>query len=125
MEAARECYERLSAQGIDLGAYNTTESAADFADLRVALGIAEWNVYGVSYGTDLALTYMREHPEGVRSVTIDSVVPPNLASLGLNWFNAGVTMDRFFAACTADLACNERYPDHRRHVRASGGPARG
>jgi pimeloyl-ACP methyl ester carboxylesterase len=67
--ATRACHRRLVEWGIDLGAYNTTESAADFAELRAALGIPEWNVYGVSYGTDLALTYMREHPEGIRSVT--------------------------------------------------------
>jgi pimeloyl-ACP methyl ester carboxylesterase len=39
---------------VDLAPYNTRENAADIADLRVALGIKEWNVYGVSYGTDLA-----------------------------------------------------------------------
>jgi pimeloyl-ACP methyl ester carboxylesterase len=89
VEAARACRARLAGAGIELSAYNTTESAADFADLRVALNIAAWNVYGVSYGTDLALTYMREHPQGIRSVTIDSVVPPHLASAGLNWTNAG------------------------------------
>ena len=50
--ATRACHRRLVATGIDLGAYNTTENAADFADLRVALGIPEWNVFGVSYGTN-------------------------------------------------------------------------
>jgi len=111
VEAVDQCFRRLAATGVDLGAYNTTESAADFADLRLALNIPEWNVYGVSYGTDLALTYMREHPEGVRTVTIDSVVPPHLASLGLNWTNAGTVMDRIFKGCAADPACRERYPD--------------
>jgi pimeloyl-ACP methyl ester carboxylesterase len=111
VEAARQCYQRLAADGVDLSAYNTTQSAADFADLRAALNIPEWNVYGVSYGTDLALTYMREHPEGVRSVTIDSVVPPHIASLGLNWANAGVAMHRIFEGCAADAACRERYPN--------------
>jgi pimeloyl-ACP methyl ester carboxylesterase len=60
VEATARCYRRLAAQGIDLGAYNTTENAADFAALRQALEIKQWNVYGSSYGTDLALTYMRE-----------------------------------------------------------------
>ncbi len=68
VDANEACRKRLVAQGVDLGGYNTTESATDFAELRLALGIAEWNVLGVSYGTDLALTYMRQHPEGVRSV---------------------------------------------------------
>jgi pimeloyl-ACP methyl ester carboxylesterase len=111
VEAARRCYERLASQGIDLSAYNTTASAADLADLRGVLGISEWNVFGVSYGTDLALTYVREHPEGIRTVTLDSVMPPHLAGLGLNWTNAGVVLDRIFHACAADRACAAGYPD--------------
>jgi pimeloyl-ACP methyl ester carboxylesterase len=110
VEAVRACRARLAAAGIELSAYNTTESAADFADLRAALNIAVWNVYGVSYGTDLALTYMREHPQGIRSVTIDSVVPPHLASAGLNWTNAGVGLNNIFRACAAERACRRRYP---------------
>jgi pimeloyl-ACP methyl ester carboxylesterase len=108
--ASKACHDRLAAAGIDLGAFNTTESAADFADLRTALRIAQWNVYGVSYGTDLALTYMREHPEGVRSATIDSVVPPNRATLGLNWTSAGGGLRNLFRACREQARCNRAYP---------------
>jgi pimeloyl-ACP methyl ester carboxylesterase len=111
--AFKRCHDRLAADGTDLGAFNTTENAADFADLRVALGIPEWNVYGVSYGTDLALTYMREHPEGVRSVTIDSVVPPQLARLGLFWDNAGGGLTTIFKACRAQRSCRRAYPNPR------------
>lgn len=65
--AARACYLRSAATGSDLSTYNTTENAADFADLRTALKITQWNVFGVSYGTNLALTLMREHPQGIRT----------------------------------------------------------
>ena len=64
----RTCRDRLAAAGADLAAYNTTESAADVADLRIAMGIKEWNIYGVSYGTDLALQTLRDHPAGIRTV---------------------------------------------------------
>lgn len=107
--AASKCYERLKAKGIDLSAYNTTENAADFADLRTALKIKAWNVYGVSYGTDLALTYMTHHPEGVRSVVIDSVVPPNSVSLGMFWVNAHVGLDNIFSACDGNYVCHAHY----------------
>jgi pimeloyl-ACP methyl ester carboxylesterase len=53
--ATRVCRERLAREGVNLAAYDTTQNAADIADLRVALGIEQWNVRGVSYGTDLAL----------------------------------------------------------------------
>jgi len=110
--AANEaCRTRLVAQGVDLGGYNTTESATDFAELRQALGIAEWNVLGVSYGTDLALTYMRQHPEGVRSVILDSVLPNFRATIAVFWTMQRDGLDAIFASCAADPACHGRYPD--------------
>lgn len=109
--AARACRIRLVAAGIDLSAYNTTENAADFADLRRVLGIAEWNVYGYSYGSDLALSFMRDHPDGIRTVTIDSVVPPDIVSLPWTWSSAREGITTVFDACAADPACGQRYPD--------------
>jgi pimeloyl-ACP methyl ester carboxylesterase len=108
--AVRACRSRLVAQGIDLGAYNTTENAADVADLRVALGIPQWNVYGFSYGTDLTLTYMREHPEGIRSVTIDSVMAPHLAGVGRAWTSFREAFNNVLGACKAQRRCRTRFP---------------
>jgi pimeloyl-ACP methyl ester carboxylesterase len=85
VEVTQACHRRLAATGADLSAYNTSENAADLADLRTALDIDQWNVYGVSYGSDLALTYMRQHPEGIRAVTIDGVVPPDMVTPGWFW----------------------------------------
>ncbi|MFF0752731.1 alpha/beta fold hydrolase [Streptomyces sp. NPDC004267] len=114
VRAAKECRDRLAAEGIDLGAYNTTENAADFAALRGALGIDRWNVYGYSYGTNLALTYLRSHPEGIRSVAIDSIAPPPVVNLPWTWDSAGEGISEIFAACEAQPACKKRYPHLRR-----------
>ncbi|MFD9123461.1 alpha/beta hydrolase [Kitasatospora sp. NPDC059571] len=114
VEATRACRDRLVGRGADLGAYNGTESAADYADLRVALGLKRWNVFGISYGTDLALLYMRLHPEGVRSVGIDGVLPPSLAGGAVTWRAAQEGFDGLFAACAQQAACNDRYPDLKR-----------
>ncbi|MFE7273955.1 alpha/beta fold hydrolase [Streptomyces sp. NPDC057623] len=111
VRATKECRDRLTAGGVELSAYNTTENAADFADLRRALRIDRWNVYGYSYGTDLALTYLRRHPQGTRSVAIDSVVPPQIVSLPWTWDSAREGIGAIFAACAAQPACKNRYPD--------------
>ncbi|MEV8098939.1 alpha/beta fold hydrolase [Kitasatospora sp. NPDC085879] len=111
VRAAKECKDRLTADGIELSAYNTTENAADFADLRKALGIKRWNAYGYSYGTDLALTYLRRHPQGIRSVAIDSVAPPQIVSLPWTWDSAREGIGAIFAACEAQPGCRSRYPD--------------
>ena len=62
--------------GINTTAYTTAANAADINDLRLALGYSQWNLYGVSYDTRLALTILRDHPEGVRSAILDAVYPP-------------------------------------------------
>jgi pimeloyl-ACP methyl ester carboxylesterase len=110
VRAAKKCRDRLTAHGVELSAYNTTENAADFADLRKALGIHRWNVYGYSYGTDLALTYLRRHPRGIRSVAIDSVAPPQVVSLPWTWDSAREGIDAIFDACRAQPRCKSRYP---------------
>lgn len=110
-QAAARCHERLTAQGVDPAAYNTSENAADVADLRRVLGIREWNVLSHSYGTQLALAYMRMFPDGVRSVTVDGVVPPSVATPGWTWSSMREAFDNIVGACAAQPSCRRRYPD--------------
>jgi pimeloyl-ACP methyl ester carboxylesterase len=108
--ATKACGDRFRAAGIDLSAYNTKENAADLADLRVALGIPSWNMYGVSYGTKLALVSLRDHPEGIRSLIVDSVSPPNL-NIAKEWWSAPAeSFKAVFAACRAQPACAAAFP---------------
>ncbi len=109
-DALTNCYTRLS--GVtDLDEFDTVNNATDFDLIRQALGYEEWNLLGISYGTRLGLTIMRDHPDGVRAALIDSVVPLHrdiLAEIGLNGYQAMLSV---FAACEADLSCGRRYPD--------------
>ncbi len=98
-------------QRADLSAYHSAASAADVADLRRVLGYEEVNLWGASYGTRLALTVMRDRPEGIRSVVLDSVYPPD-ADLYLEGpQNARRAFDRLFASCAENEVCREAYPD--------------
>lgn len=109
LAASEACRRELIAITANLSAYNSTESVADLADLRKVLGIAEWNVYGNSYGTYMAQTLMREHPEGIRSVVLDSVLPVSY-SVPVNWSNTRWGFKNIFAACAAQPACNTAHP---------------
>ncbi|MFD9334705.1 alpha/beta fold hydrolase [Streptomyces sp. NPDC060028] len=111
LKAVTACRARLMADGVDLSAYNSTENAADFADLRKALDIPQWNVYGYSYGSNLALTYLRLHPEGIRAVAIDSITPPQFVTLPWTWGSTAEGIHNIFEACAAQPACKDRYPD--------------
>ncbi|MCF3179470.1 alpha/beta fold hydrolase [Streptomyces polychromogenes] len=111
LQATKACRDRLAGLGADLGAYNDIESSADLADLRTALGLPQWNLYGISYGTQLALVTMRLHPQGIRSVGIDGILPPSTAGEALTWSAAKQGFDGLFKACAEQPACNDRYPN--------------
>ena len=51
----------------------------DYDRVRRAMGYETINLMGVSYGTRAAQVYLRQFPETVRTVTLDSVVPMQLA----------------------------------------------
>jgi pimeloyl-ACP methyl ester carboxylesterase len=110
-DATVACRQRLVREGIDLDAYNTVENAADVADLRRAMDIDEWNLYGVSYGTRLALETMRSHPEGIRSVVLDSVYPTDVAGIETYTTGAADAIGRLVTACDADVDCAVLQPE--------------
>jgi pimeloyl-ACP methyl ester carboxylesterase len=111
LQSSQVCHDRLVEEGINLTAYTSAANAADVNDLRIALGYAEWNLYGDSYGTRLALTVMRYFPEGVRSVILDSVYPPQVDSYAEMAVNAERAFNLLFDRCVADAKCNAAYPE--------------
>ena len=111
VNAAKICYERLIAQGIDLSAYNSAESAADIEDLRRVLGFEKINLWGISYSARLMQNVMREYPKGIRSVVLESTLP-----VEVNYDEVGVdgivyALNRVFKNCKADAECAAAYPN--------------
>lgn len=111
IKAARACFERLQGQGIDLSAYNSAESAADIEDLRRVLNIEKINLWGVSYSARLMLNVMRDYPNGIRSVVLESTMPTEV-----NYDEVGVdgivyALERLFTNCRADAECAAAYPN--------------
>jgi len=110
-QAAQQCRDRLSADGVNLAAYNTAATAADVKDLRLALGLLNWNLYGHSYGTRVALTVLRDYPAGVRSVVLNAAQP-----LQTSWFaeaaaNTDRAFNQLFTGCALDRACAAAFPE--------------
>ncbi|MGL5850722.1 MAG: alpha/beta fold hydrolase, partial [Phycicoccus sp.] len=108
--ASRACAKRLVAAGHDLSAFTTVQNAADVDDVRRALGIARWDLWGVSYGTLLAQETMRRYPDGIRRVVLDSVSPavqpgPEGA------FSSDGELTRLLTGCQLDRACRSMLPD--------------
>lgn len=112
--AAEECRQRWLAGGYHLGDYDSRAAAADFVDLQGALGGAAWNVYSVSYGTRLTLVLMREHPEGLRSVILDSAYPPEVHFFETQRAAMDTAFAKLFRACAADDTCSKSAPGMKR-----------
>jgi pimeloyl-ACP methyl ester carboxylesterase len=64
-ERSRSCAEYWRGQGCDLSGYNTNESADDLEALRVALGAKKISLWGISYGTHLALATIKRHEQSI------------------------------------------------------------
>jgi pimeloyl-ACP methyl ester carboxylesterase len=57
--------------------YTTPDSVADLEAIRAQLGVERLTLFGISYGTELALAYARVHPDRVDRLILDSVVDPD------------------------------------------------
>jgi pimeloyl-ACP methyl ester carboxylesterase len=112
VDAVEACRRKMLAQGIDFAFYNTVTSARDLEDLRMTLGHRQWNLFGGSYGTRLALTAMRDSPGGIRSVVLDSPWPPN-APIGDNKERLARSLNLTFEQCAADSDCRSTFPNLR------------
>jgi pimeloyl-ACP methyl ester carboxylesterase len=118
VEAAFACRDRLAAAGIDLAAYNTKASAADVNDIRIALAYGAIDVWGLSYGTRLALEVARDFPGAVHSLVLDSAKPPQVNQLVDQAANAERAFRVLFDGCSANPACSAVYPDLEPHFYA-------
>jgi pimeloyl-ACP methyl ester carboxylesterase len=110
-ETTMACKDRLIAEGHNLAAYTTKQNAADVEAIREALGYEQVNLFGGSYGSLLAQAVMRDHPENIRSVIIDSTVPMEkslLLDIPTTAVNATLHL---LDTCAEDQACSTAYPD--------------
>jgi pimeloyl-ACP methyl ester carboxylesterase len=105
------CSGVLSAHGFDLNQYNTANNARDVISLASALGYDKVNLYGISYGTYLALRVMRDYPQQVRSVVLDSTIPPNVKKYEASLMNYETPALNLIEDCQQDVACNRAYPN--------------
>lgn len=91
--------------------YTTTDAVADLEAVRQALGAPPFDLVGVSYGTRMAQQYAMRHPDGVRSIVLDSVAPNDVA-LGQDFAeNLDGALKLQFAQCEQAPACKSAFGD--------------
>ncbi|WCL53777.1 alpha/beta fold hydrolase [Gimibacter soli] len=72
-KATVECGAFWQGQGIDLAGYTTLESVQDLSALRQELGAERIALWGISYGTHLALAALKEIPDEIDRAVLASV----------------------------------------------------
>jgi pimeloyl-ACP methyl ester carboxylesterase len=102
------CRDEAVGRGLDLRDFGTRVTVEDFEQVRQALRVERWNVYGESYGTTVAMTYVSLYPDAVRAAVLDSIYPPDPVPL---WSTiVSDARDAFFAYCARDKACSTSFP---------------
>lgn len=109
--AFQACHARLVNNGVNLAEYTSYNDAGDVHDVILALGLKQANLYGVSYGTRLALEVMRSFPDRVRSVVLDSTFPPQVESFTSFPTSFARVYATMFAGCAADATCAAKHPN--------------
>lgn len=113
------CPDYLRKQGVDLAEYSTANTVRDTIALMNHLGDAEYNLFGISYGTTVTLAILDYYENSafedlptLRSALIDGVFPLNEPGgfIGQE-FNLIEVILGIFEGCEADSACGAAYPD--------------
>jgi pimeloyl-ACP methyl ester carboxylesterase len=113
MKEVKTCRDRLIAQGIDLSQYNSVRIAADMEALREAMGVRQWNLWGISYGARLAVYSARLYPESVRSIVLDAAGLPEGQERVDDARGTEIALNKIFSKCAVDAACASAYPQIR------------
>jgi pimeloyl-ACP methyl ester carboxylesterase len=116
VRACRQSFEPT----VDLAAYTTAASVEDLDAVRAALGYEKINLVGASYGTRIAMEYVRAYDRAgrVRSVVLEGPVPPTMHVPERFGQNAQHALDALLDECLATEECADTYPDIRDEARA-------
>jgi pimeloyl-ACP methyl ester carboxylesterase len=115
--AVTNCRKKFEKQRIDLSSYNTIESAADIADLKKMLKIDSLTLLGISYSGGLMLTVARNHPEGIKSLLLNSPLPSYVNYEEHALFNHNEALNALFDMVESDTALNIQFPNLRKRFK--------
>ena len=109
LEAVAVCRRELE-RIADLTQYTTEAAMHDLDEVREALGYESVNLVGGSYGTSLALAYIRGFPDHVRTATLIGTLPLDNKIPLEHARNGERIFESIFDQCAADAECNAAFP---------------
>ena len=105
------CGNDLRAEGTDITAFTTRHNAADIDAIRIAMGYEQVDLYGISYGSKLALSAMRDFPDSIRATVIASPLPLEANPFLDQTVGFDAALKQVWRACAADSVCAADNPD--------------
>lgn len=104
------CHQELDLE-VNLSNFSTLHNTQDLRDLIDSLQYPLVNLFGVSYGTRVALELMRRSSKNLRSVILDSPFPPSIND-SIEWPSIlDNTIKIIFKYCENKSDCNKKYPN--------------
>jgi pimeloyl-ACP methyl ester carboxylesterase len=94
----------------DLGFFTTSIAVQDLDAVRRQLGAERIDLVGGSYGTRVALEYLRQYPKAVRRTVLDGVAPPDMVLPASYSIDNQAAFDSLAAACAAAPECARTHP---------------
>jgi len=105
--AGRTCVNKL---GDRVRSFTTAAAVQDLDAVRRALGYERIDLYGASYGTRVAMSYMRRYPQHLEAVILDGVTDPE-RPIGPDTPEDGErAIAAIIARCAADGGCRKAFP---------------
>jgi pimeloyl-ACP methyl ester carboxylesterase len=114
---AARCAKILSARS-DPRFYTTGEAIDDLDAVRAALGAAQVDLVGISYGTRVAQQYAQRYPKRTRTIVLDGVVPNTLVLGAEHARNLESSLGMQFERCRKEKACVQALGDPRQQLDA-------
>ncbi|MDR2016024.1 MAG: alpha/beta fold hydrolase, partial [Burkholderiales bacterium] len=105
-----QCLDQLITQSVNPLDYGTLAFVEDIEAVRRALNLSRINLWGGSYGTRVALEYLRRHPQHLRTLTLDGVVTPSVRITLNAWHSRTARLDAILQSCEASESCRTLQP---------------
>ncbi|MGH8561945.1 MAG: alpha/beta hydrolase, partial [Nevskiales bacterium] len=109
-QTAEACFGRLQEADFRPEDYSTPRQIRDVTELMQTLGGHDWNLYGISYGSRLALQVLRQSPDRIRSLILDSVYPPGVNGLISRPAQFARAWEGLLRDCVSDADCRLQHP---------------
>lgn len=108
-EIILDCFSRIKNNPTLARRLGTLVSSVDGAKIMQALGYSRWHIYGVSYGSRLAIVHADMYPENVESVILDSIYPPGRGILNEWPHLLEGALNRYFSYCQKLIECTTEF----------------